>query len=69
MFLRASGDVPLRSPHWGRCQTYPYQIQNVFLKDYSRLTSLPTKTQIGHWGYGVGVSRRYQTAGNIQSTA
>jgi hypothetical protein len=27
--------VPLRSPHWGRCKTYPNQIQNVFLKDYS----------------------------------
>jgi hypothetical protein len=26
--------VPLRSPRWGRCKTYPYQIQNVFLKGY-----------------------------------
>jgi hypothetical protein len=26
--------VPLRLPRWGRCKTYLYQIQNVFLKGY-----------------------------------
>jgi hypothetical protein len=32
--------APLRSPHRGRRKAYPYEIQNLFLKDYTDDTCL-----------------------------
>jgi hypothetical protein len=48
--------VPLRSPHWGRCKTYPYQIQNVFLKDYSSFGTRPAAHLTQLDGYLAGQS-------------